>query len=247
LRPYPQYGGVYEAFQSDQTNRYKALQLKFQRPFLHGYTFLVGYNYRREQTSVYYDEVDAFLNKYTMMDSSSPHHSASIAGSYEVPFGNGRKFFAKMPKAADYIFGGWQLSGAWYFNSGNYLVFPAAVVTGDPHLDNPTPAKWFDTSKISVLPSYTQRTNPWMYDDVKGPIYWDIQASLSKTFKAGDKAKVQMKVSAFNLTNRLNLADPIMTVTSATFGTALRQGNGSQTGTNAISGRQLEAVLKILF
>jgi hypothetical protein len=54
-------------------------------------------------------------------------------------------------------------------------------------------------------------------------------------------------VSAFNLTNRLNRADPILDVASSTFGTALRQGTGTQTGTNAISGRQIELVLKILF
>ena len=62
LRPYPQYGGIYEAFQSDQSNRYQALQLKFQRPFVNGYNFLVGYNYRRERTTGYYDEVDSYLN-----------------------------------------------------------------------------------------------------------------------------------------------------------------------------------------
>jgi hypothetical protein len=152
-----------------------------------------------------------------------------------------------MPKALDYVLGGWQISGAWYFNTGNYLVFGPMLATGDPHLDNPTPEKWFDTSKFTRLPSYTRRTNPRMYDDVRGPIYWDIQASASKTFKAGDKVKVQTKVSAFNLTNRLNRADPIVDVTSSTFGTALRQGNGTQTGTNAISGRQIEFVLKIMF
>jgi hypothetical protein len=245
LRPYPQYGGVYEAFQSNQSNRYQALQLKIQRPFLNGYNFLVGYNYRRERTTGYYDEVDAFLNKLTWMDSSSPHHSASIAGSYEVPVGKGRQFFATMPKALDYVLGGWQFIGAWYFNSGNYLVFGPMVATGDPHLDNPKPEKWFDTSKFSRLPAYTQRTNPLMYPDVRGPIYWDIQASVGKTFKVGDKAQVQAKLVAYNLTNRLNRADPDMTVTSSTFGTALRQGNGGQN--NVMSGRQLEAGLKILF
>jgi hypothetical protein len=245
LRPYPQYGGIYEAFQSDQSNRYQALQLKFQRPFANGYNFLVGYNYRRERTTGYYDEVDAYLNKLTWLDSPSPHHSASVAGSYEVPVGNGRKFFSTMPKALDYVFGGWQFVGAWYFNTGNYLIFPAMIETGDPHLDNPTPEKWFDTSKFTRLPSYTQRTNPRMYPDVRGPIYWEIQASVSKTFNVGDKAKVQMKLSAFNLDNHLNRADPVLDITQGTFGTALRQGNGSQT--NVMSGRQLEAVIKIMF
>ena len=240
LRPYPQYGGIYEAFQSNQENRYHALQLKFQRPFQNGYNFLVGYNYRREKTTGYYDEVDAYLNKLTWQESSSPRHSASVASTYELPFGQGRHFLASMPKALDQVIGGWQLVGAWYFNTGNYLVFPAMNVTGDPHLDNPTPEKWFDTSKFSILPTYTQRTNPRMYPDVKGPIYWDIQASLGKTFKVGETTKFQAKLAAYNLTNHLNRADPIVNVTSATFGTSLRQGN-------ALTGRQLEAVLKIMF
>ena len=81
---------------------------------------------------------------------------------------------------------------------------------------------------------------------MRGPIYWDIQASVGKTFKVGDTVKIQAKLSAFNLTNRLNRADPILDVTSSTFGTALRQGTGTQTGTNAISGRQIELVLKII-
>jgi hypothetical protein len=245
LRPYPQYGGIFEAFQSNQSDVYQALQIKVQRPFQNGYNFLVGYNYRRERTTGYYDEVDAYLNKLTWLDSANPHHSASIAGTYEVPLGQGRRFFASMPKALDHALGGWQLVGAWYFNSGNYLVFPAMNATGDPALDNPTPGKWFDTSKFSVLPAYTQRTNPRIYPDVKGPIYWEIQASLGKTFKVGERTKLMAKLAAYNLTNRLNRADPDVNVTSATFGTALRQGNGAQT--NVMSGRQLEAGLKIEF
>ncbi len=240
LRPYPQYGGIYEAFQSNQSDRYQALQLKVQRPFQNGYNFLVGYNYRRERTTGYYDEVDAYLNKLTWLESSSPRHSASVAGTYEIPFGKGRQFLANIPRALDQVLGGWQLVGAWYFNTGNYLVFPATNATGDPALDNPTPDKWFDTSRFSVLPTYTQRTNPRIYPDVKGPIYWDIQASLGKTFRVAETTKFQAKLAAYNLTNRLNRADPDVIVTSATFGKALRQGN-------ALTGRQLEASLKILF
>ena len=81
---------------------------------------------------------------------------------------------------------------------------------------------------------------------MKGPIYWDIQASLGKTFNVRERAKFQAKLAAYNLTNRLNRADPdVSSVTSPTFGTALRQGLGAQT--NVLSGRQLEASLKILF
>jgi hypothetical protein len=264
LRPYPQYGGLWMLFQSNQKDRYHALQIKLQRPFKNGYNFLVGYNYRLEKATGYYDELDQYLGKLTWLESgnsmvaspqgsstlstqgaASPRHSASIAGSYELPFGRGHAFGSSMPKALDYILGGWQIIGAWYFNSGNILVFGPMVATGDPHLDTPTPAKWFDTSKFSRLPAYTQRTNPRTYSDVTGPIYWEIQASIGKTFQVTERYKIQAKMAAYNLTNRLNRADPNMDVTNSLFGTALRQGNGSQT--NVMSGRQLELALKILF
>jgi hypothetical protein len=256
LRPYPQYGGLWQGYLNNQSERYHALQLKVQRPFRNGYNFLVGYNYRRESVQGYYDELDQYNNKLSWMPAgismvaspqgvgavsyANPHHSMSIAGSYELPFGKGRKYGASMPKGLDYVFGGWQLIGAWYFNSGDILVFGPAVATGDPHLDSPTAAAWFDKTKFSVLPAYTQRTNPRTYDDVRGPRYWDIQASVGKTFQVGDRFKTVLKMTAYNLTNRLNRADPDVGVTSSTFGTALRQATG-------MSGRQLEFGLKILF
>jgi hypothetical protein len=250
LRPYPQYGGLWQTYDCNEGERYHALQLKAQRAFKNGYNFMVGYNYRREKQQGFYDELDQFLDKLTWLEggpqiamstgTAAPHHSLSIAGTYELPFGKGRQFGASMPKALDYAFGGWQLVGAYYFNSGAYLVFGPMVATGDPHLDNPTPAKWFDTSMFSVLPAYTQRTNPRTYSDVRGPTYWDIQASIGKTFAVGEKFKTQMKLIAYNLTNHLNRANPDTVVTSTTFGRSYQQLTGT-------TGRQLEVALKILF
>jgi hypothetical protein len=114
------------------------------------------------------------------------------------------------------------------------------VSTGDPHLDNPTPQKWFDTSKFSILPAYTARTNPLQYPDVRGPIFWDIQANFGKNFAITERIKTELRLSAYNLTNRLNRSEPVVDVTNSAFGTALRQANGG-------TGRQLEYGLKITF
>jgi hypothetical protein len=249
LRPYPQYGGLWQIFQSNQSERYHSLQVKVQRPFRNGYNFLFGYNYRREKVQGYYDELGQFLGQLSWLQAgnsqtmnsgfANPRHSASIAGAYELPFGKGHRLGASAPKALDFAFGGWHIIGAWYFNSGDIIVFGPLAATGDPHLDNPTPAKWFDTSKLSRLPAYTQRTNPRTYDDVRGPMTWDIQALVGKTFSVGDKYKTHLRMTAYNLTNRLNRADPITDITLSTFGTANRQG--------ATVGRQLEFGLKVIF
>ena len=239
LKQYPQYGGLWQAYKSDGLERYKSLQFRVQRPFRGGYNFLVGYNYRTEKSSQFYDEVANHAGRLDYQDSSSGRQSLSIAGTYEFPFGKGRPHLQNLPRAVDGILGGWQAIGAWYFNSGNYLRFGSMIATGDPALPNPTPQKWFDTSKFAVLPAYTPRTNPWQYPDVKGPIYWEVQGTLSKTFRITERVRTELKVAAYNLTNRLNRADPPTAVTSSTFGQALRQ--------NISIGRQLELGLKILF
>lgn len=249
LVPYPQYGGLWMAYRTDGGERYRAIQLKAQRPFRAGYNFLVGYNYRREMTTVYYDDVAAYQQKLSWQDTNSPRHSMTMAGSYEFPFGKGRRYLQKLPYVAEAILGGWQSTGAWYFNSGNYLRFGSyaalpnaanVISSGDPALSNPAPQKWFDTSKFRILPAYTQRTNPLQYPNVKGPVYWEVQASLGKSFAITERARAELKLSAFNLTNRLNRADPIVDITNSGFGTALRQAT-------SMTGRQMEFGLKIHF
>jgi len=240
LVQYPQYGGLWEAFRSDGFERYQALQIRVQRPFRGGYNFLFGYNYRRERSSQYYDEVANYLDQLGYQDSASSHHSMSVAGTYEFPFGKGRAHLRNMPRVVEGILGGWQTIGAWYFNSGNYLRFGPMIATGDPALGNPTPQQWFDTSKFQRLPAYTPRTNPWQYPDVKGPFYWDAQATLSKTFRIAERVRAEFKAAAYNLTNRLNRADPDTNVLSATFGKTLRQADTTV-------GRQVEFGLKFVF
>ena len=187
----------------------------------------------------YFDDIAAYKDQFELQESSNPRHSLSVAGTYELPFGKNRPFLKDMPRVAEAVIGGWQLAGAWYFNSGSYLRFGSMLASGDPALSNPTPQRWFDTSKFARLPAYTPRTNPKQYPDVKGPIYWEIQSTLSKTFRVTERVSTELKVATFNTTNRLNRVNPSTDVLSATFGQTLRQ--------NISVGRQLEYSLKIHF
>ena len=253
----PQYGNLWEAFKPGAKTQYYSWDFKVQRSFANGFNFLVGYSYIREKTQIlganaaaavqitgfgawYLDPLDAYLDRLTYLDSPNPHHRVSIAGTYQLPFGKGRRFLADAPRALDMALGGWQVVSAWYFNSGQYLRFGAADVSGDPTIDNPTPDRWFDTSKFKVLPSFTPRTNPDHYPEIRGPIYWEIQSTLSKQFAITERVKFELKGSAYNLTNRLNRANPDVTITSATFGKTLRQ-------LGSVTGRQIEVGAKIIF
>jgi hypothetical protein len=246
LLPYPQYGILDQELRCCQSARYDAVSLKLQRPFRNGFNLVFGYNYNYERDGEYYDEVASFLDQRTTLSTINPRHRISAASTYQLPFGKGRRFLGTASKPVDMILGGWQILGSYYWNGGDLLQFPAALVSGDPRVANPTPQKWFDASVFKVLPVYTQRTNPWYYDGLRGPMYWQIDSSISKSFAITEKVHADLRVAGFNITNHLNRADPDLVVTSATFGQALRQGTGPTVG-GTITGRQIEFGMKVVF
>src|SRR5205807_2998403 len=58
LTPYPQYGSLTQRNTDGFLNRYKALQLRIQKAFSAGYSFLFAYNYNQERTSDFFNAPD---------------------------------------------------------------------------------------------------------------------------------------------------------------------------------------------
>ena len=124
LRPFPHYGNINLQGTGFRDERYKAFQLKLQRPFANGFNFLLGYNYSVGRNENFYDDVDHFDRRLTFQKDAQNGQKLTVASIYELPFGEGRRFGADMPKALDYVFGGWSLSGIYTYLSGELLVFP---------------------------------------------------------------------------------------------------------------------------
>jgi hypothetical protein len=91
------------------------------------------------------------------------------------------------------------------------------------------------------------------YSCLTGPNFFDIDASLIKNFHITEKVQAQIKMSAYNATNRLNRGDPDTNINDSTFGQALYQGSpggtfGAQTAVYGNqSGRQVEIGARIFF
>jgi hypothetical protein len=241
LRPYPHYGGLYEINKPARLERYHSLQLKAQRAFRGGYNFTFGYVYIREKSYDLFDDIATYNDTFTWLNSTSPRHRISTAATYELPFGRGRQYMAGANRWLDGVFGGWQIVGAWYYTSGDFLSFGAMLVDGDPTISDPTPKRWFDTSKFLQQPAFTPRSNPKQYPSLTGPKYWDLQGTLSKQFRVAERYRMEFKAAGYNVTNRLNWANPATGVTSSTFGQTLRQRSPGTVG------RQVELSLKVLF
>jgi hypothetical protein len=219
-RPYPQYSGALTVIDGvnggDMT--YHSLQMKAVKSFSNGYTLLVAYNYHVQANQQFYDNVDNYLKKFTSEDSGTPRHRLTASGTWMLPVGKGRKFLPGASRLADALIGGWNVAGTATWHSGTLLNFGGMVVNGDPHISNPGPNAWFNTSAFSILPAYTRRTNPWYYSDIRGPKFFNIDGTLNKDFSVTEKIKFQLHMDAFNALNNMNYNNPNMSVTSSQFG-----------------------------
>jgi len=239
LTPYPQYGILTQRGTDGVLNRYKAIQLRVQKAFSQGYSFLFAYNYNQERTQDFFNDPDKYANRLTYIDSYWPRHRISAAGSYDLPFGKGRRYLNNVHPVLNAIIGGWQTSHLLLLNSGQFLRFGPMLTDGsNPSIDNPSRDRWFDTSKFAILPPYTPRTNPWQYPGVVGPKYWNLDSTLSKTFPIRERMNLEFRFEAYNLTNSFVPSNPDMTVTSSTFGRSTSQQN---------RGREMQYSLRLIF
>ncbi|HEY1951124.1 MAG TPA: TonB-dependent receptor [Bryobacteraceae bacterium] len=265
LTKYPLYGPLFEIGVLGASERYQSAELKVQKRFDHGYNFVASYAYIREMTQNFNNSEDEFNNILNWQNGDQPHHHFNLAGTYELPFGRGRTYFANSNRAVDALIGGWQVTGLSTFISGDFPRFnnlnsgassinPIVTISGNPCVNNPTPQQWFNTSMVP-LAANSSAIVPFnvQYGCLQGPSFWDVDASLLKSFNITERVHAQLKVSAYNLFNRLNRGDPALNAQDANYGTNLYQGApagtyGAQTATPSnVTGRQMELGLRIFF
>src|SRR6202158_4495219 len=259
LKPYPQYGGLYQVGVSGAGERYHSLEFKAQKPFSKGYNFLFAYVYIRESSERFFNDLDTWANKLTWQASDQPRHRVTGAGTWDLPVGKGRAYLNDIPRAADAVVGGWKLAGVLTFMTGQFLRFGNMIADGKPCISNPTPERWVNTDAFRRVPSntYLLRTNPLQYDCLTGPKYWVLDGTLIKNVAITERIHGEFKIAAYNATNRLNRGAPDTNIQSSFFGQARFQGapGGSfgapsqqvEGGNAAITGRQVELGLKIIF
>ncbi|MEW5981666.1 MAG: TonB-dependent receptor [Acidobacteriota bacterium] len=239
LKPYPQYTAINQANTNGKSSRSHTFEIRAQRPFTKGISFVVAYGYSSEKIQQWYDD----LAQYRVLTSGGeegwtwepvadvPRHRFTGAVTYQIPVGKDRQFGSDMPAALDWVIGGWQYSLATRMYSGRPLLFGNYVVSGNPKLDNPTRDRWFDTSMFRVADSFTPRSNPRYYDGLSGPGWAVTDMTLTKMFAFGQRYKLEARIEAYNAFNQIIWDNPDLTLSSANFGKVTRKrvdGNGRE-------------------
>jgi len=238
LRPYPQYGPLTESFMPGVESRYKALQLRVQRRFARGYSIVWGYNYNRESTGDFFNDPDTYANKLTMIPGSLPRHRMTLGTTIDLPFGRGHRFGSNAHPVWNAILGGWSTSHIYVWNSGSFLRFGQLDVSGDPVLADHTWQRWFNTAVFKQATPFTPRTNPYQYEGLTGPRFWQLDSTLSKNFNVTERFQLELRLEGYNLTNSVMPGNPNLTVTSTQFGGITSQVN---------YGREVQYTLRLHF
>jgi hypothetical protein len=178
LMPYPQYGAVVQMAWPGYNDHYYGLSLSATRPMFKGYTLLAAYNYSLQSMSQYYNDIAYYNNDLQLADRGEPRQTLRLAGTYELPFGNGRQYMTHAPKVVDEILGGWSTSHVLWWRSGDLDSFGADQLVCNPTQNIPK-GSWFNGSCLQVLPAYTIRTNPLYYEGLRGPKLWELDSTLA--------------------------------------------------------------------
>jgi hypothetical protein len=246
LRPYPQFGDMWLWGTPGNRDHYYGTAISVTRPFAHGWTFLGTYNYSLQNHTAFYDDIDQYNRHFTMWDRGLPRHNLRFSGTYQLPFGKGRTYFSTAPKWVDEVIGGWSTSQIFYFMSGDLLGFPESGMVCDPRQNKPSSGGyWFNPNCLVTPPSYTIPTAPPYYEGLRGPRFWQLDSTASKTFNINERFNLEFRLEMYNMPNVFIPGDPCVGSSCGTSdGLSLTEAGGSN---GANYGRELQGSLRLHF
>jgi hypothetical protein len=262
-RPFPQFTTISPLYMSGASSTYHSMQFKADKRFSAGMSFMVAYTLAKLIDDFsFISNVGRNANQQNIYDrrserAVSPNDVAQrfvTSLVYELPFGRARRFGSSLPGVLDILVGGWQVNGILTLqggqpltltttntsNSGSAVLRPnnngrSARLSGSVH---DRLHRYFDTSVFSQPEPFTFGNTGRTLPDVRSHGLRNLDFSLFKNFRVTEKATVQFRAEAFNLTNTPQFGFPDMNFASQQFGVISSQANEP---------RQIQFGLKVLF
>ncbi len=186
--------------------------------------------------------------------------SASLNGSYDLPFGRGRRFLNHVSRPVDFITGGWTASAIVAAQTG----FPFSPQlgynpTGNGDTRNPVRPDWNPDFSGNLYPrTPSQYFNPAAFlppaagtygnvgrNSLTGPGLTDLDFSAIRNGHLTERLGLQFRAEFFNILNHTNFLTPNEVVyTSATSGISPTAGLVTATSTTS---RQIQFGVKLQY
>jgi hypothetical protein len=243
-RPFPLIDSSISEIQSAGRSRYNSLQVRAEKRFSRGLTFLAAWTWAHSLDLASSADLGA-QNGGDFRDHLNPQwedansdfdvrHRFVFSYLYELPFGRGKHFLGDASGVVNHIAGGWQIGGITTLSSGNWFTIidgngnfansdgqQRPDLVGDPHATPCVTGTFFNTCAFAD-PALGSHGNLGR-NTVQGPGYqvWDF--SLFKNFHLTERLNLEFRSEFFNMFNHANLqfakSGPQNSINTTTFGT----------------------------
>ena len=246
LLPFPQFASV-NVITTDSASSYNSLAARIERRFSSGLSFLSTYTWSRNYDGSYEtsspsggsnpgpQNIYDLKSEYGRSFIDVPNRF-TLAGSYLLPFGKGRRFLNNAGWWNNAI-GGWELSAVTYYQNGfplnitqNNLNSSIGAAVQRPNVNTGVSAQtqgslfdrvngYINPSAFTAVPEYQFGNEP-KASSLRGPGTgagnWD--ATLNKAVSIKDRVNFAFRAEAENLFNHPWFALPNTALGSSTFG-----------------------------
>lgn len=250
LRPFPQYAGVTDQYESIGNSTYNSFQISVRKQMSHGLTFNGSYVFSKEIDDIARSRTAYMPQLEKAVGGIDRPVVASVSFTYALPFGKGQWIGGSNPVMSA-IVGNWSLAGIYSYNSGGPLSIGSSVCndpyTGgacypekNPNFSGPIQINGGLSSGHGV-PNATDYINKNAFKDVPqftfshmtrnapyglfAPAVWEQDLTLRRIFPITERAKVNLAVDAFNLFNNVNFGGVSTNFDSSDFGSVHYQAN----------------------
>ncbi|MGE0126536.1 MAG: carboxypeptidase regulatory-like domain-containing protein [Blastocatellales bacterium] len=252
LKPFPRFTTVSLYRNNVGNTNFHALQMKLEKRFSRGLSFLVSYTRSKlidEASSVFdatiltgpvanFPVADSFNRKLERGVSTGDIPNVFVASfTYDLPFGRGRLINPGGVIGA--VIGGWEIAGLVNLQSGvplavrqatNFNAFAGFGVqrpnlAGEPELSSSqrSVARFFNTQAFAIAPQFTLGNSS--RNPVRGPAYRNMDLALIKRAPIREQINLEFRAEFFNLTNTPPLGAPNIVIGTPGFGSITSAGD----------------------
>jgi hypothetical protein len=257
MLPYPQFTSVTTDEPPTANSIYNALQIVVEKRYSNGLQLSANYTWSKsiDDSSVADTNVAWLANGpnsgNNIQDPNRPNLERSLSTfdvpsqlklnyTYDLPFGRGRTFFNKMPRALDLAIGGWKTAGVWTIQDGFPLQFTVSNggtpiwtygsqrpnLTSTPERSGGPESNWinnyFANPNVFQLPAaYTLGNAPRALGSVRTPFLFTTNLSILKDFALSashESMKLELRLEAQNAFNHPVFGTPDTAVGDPNFG-----------------------------